>query len=1030
MQTQPNYSWLRPSAPQPTTEAHLDDGPRGNRASQTGTSPPKLLDLILKRVRISDHWVVPPGGAPSHRRSLLTEALLDGHLNGGHRVGACPIERGQNTTRLALFDLDSHGGEVDWSTMCGVASEIIASAASHGLRAIPVRSSGGQGIHLLFMWNDPQDARSVRDLLGQVLDECGLKNGTRGVRQYEVEIFPKQNSVPAGGWGSMFVLPFAGKSVALDRSTLQEIDPGAMRLEASDPVPVVEPKPVRAPSSIEVPPEIADVQGALEAIDPNDYDYDGWLRLLFAVHAGTDGSEEGFAVFDAWSQRFKRYTREETEKQWRFARSKKDGGITVGTLFAEARKRGYVPLSQRPSAEGLEALDEKGEPVDVGAEKDRLLDVFTRGEQTDADCVAFHALPGEAQVEIMQIVDLAATEETMKTVRDAIERARGSAAPKVTAQALIEQLRSEPREQVIATWADRAARLPRTEAEEVVAEVERLTGIKPRKLAGALNEARASAAKEQARRAFEKKRAGRVEIEVEKGEVGSMSRAAERAIVARGVPGAYLNFAGTPVCVRVDQLPNTHLIDDGDASAPPVPQFKPFNDPLMRVTVEGAVIFVGYDVKGRPRREDVPPPVVAQMLQNPSDSVPKVSGLLAHPVVLPDGTLLAKDGLHERTGLYLHGARVDGLRPYTRAEAAEAVARLREGLFREFEFASALDALVALAGLFTAMHRRLMPSSPGLAVLASRQSSGKTTLARVIHLATTGHDMPVTTLSESTEELKKHLFALLLRSPEMVCVDNIADGYTFRSPALAAMMTTDVYCDRVLGQSENRQVRTNTFWVITGNNLSLGADEITRWMVCRLEPSMARPEERRFKHADVAQMVSRLRPQILRDVVGVVWGYLKSDQGAAPSSGSRYPVWDRLVRLPLIWAGAGDVAEVFAKNRESSPDEIAKAGLLSALYDLSDGAVFRAIDVKDWLQGSFAGDGVAVLPGGKHEAVRRLRAALAESRVKNADAPSTSSIGRVLNGSAGACVETERGPLRLARRGTKEATAWQVELRG
>lgn len=820
------------------------------------------------------------------------------------------------------------------------------------------------------------------------------------------------------------------------------LDDLAAAEHAIESVEVRPPKPktsVAASAPPAGPATDADINRAISALSaiPNDSEqrlpYDRWRDLAMALHAATGGAQRALDALIDWTgdgQEAK------TAVIWNGFRL--GGGIGPGTLYQAAHDAGWVDPSRVPSIEGLTDL--------VGEAKAKLV-----GEARAADALGMaDALPGMAhlvseaaqlpeddRVEVFdkmrEVVGDDITERFAAAVRGtdaAIGRAKASAAPKVTAQALIAQFRVESREQVIATWADRAARLPRTEAEEVVAEVERLTGIKPRKLAGALNEARASAAKEQARRAFEKKRAGRVEIEVEKGEVGSMSRAAERAIVARGVPGAYLNFAGTPVCVRVDQLPNTHLIDDGDASAPPVPQFKPFNDPLMRVTVEGAVIFVGYDVKGRPRREDVPPPVVAQMLQNPSDSVPKVSGLLAHPVVLPDGTLLAKDGLHERTGLYLHGARVDGLRPYTRAEAAEAVARLREGLFREFEFASALDALVALAGLFTAMHRRLMPSSPGLAVLASRQSSGKTTLARVIHLATTGHDMPVTTLSESTEELKKHLFALLLRSPEMVCVDNIADGYTFRSPALAAMMTTDVYCDRVLGQSENRQVRTNTFWVITGNNLSLGADEITRWMVCRLEPSMARPEERRFKHADVAQMVSRLRPQILRDVVGVVWGYLKSDQGAAPSSGSRYPVWDRLVRLPLIWAGAGDVAEVFAKNRESSPDEIAKAGLLSALYDLSDGAVFRAIDVKDWLQGSFAGDGVAVLPGGKHEAVRRLRAALAESRVKNADAPSTSSIGRVLNGSAGACVETERGPLRLARRGTKEATAWQVELRG
>lgn len=422
--------------------AVAEGGPRGNRATQSGVSPPlgstiddpriRLLTPILKRARTSDHWVVPPGGSPSHKRAPITDARLDGHLNGGHRVGACPIERGASTTRLALFDLDSHKGEVSWPAMQATARSLIDAAAARSLRASAVRSSGGHGIHLIFMWNDPQDARSVRRLLGQVLDECGLKNGTCGVRHYEVEIFPKQDSVPADGWGNMFVLPFAGKSVALDPVTLEEIDAGAVKLRGSDPVPVVEPEPVRAPSSIEVPPEVAEVREALAAIDPNDFDYEGWLKILFAVHAATDGSEEGLSLILDWSSRFDRFDTEasaaETDKQWRFARSNKEGGITVGTLFAEAGKRGYVPLSRRPSAEGLQPLDENGEPLDVGAVKDRLLDVFTFGEQTDADCVTFHALPGEAQVEIMQIADLCATEEAMKTVRDAIERARGSAA--------------------------------------------------------------------------------------------------------------------------------------------------------------------------------------------------------------------------------------------------------------------------------------------------------------------------------------------------------------------------------------------------------------------------------------------------------------------------------------------------------------------------------------------------------------------------------------------------------------------------
>jgi len=356
-----------------TQQAHLEDGPRGNRATQSGVSPPvdstiddprmRLLTQILKRARTSDHWVVPPGNAPSHRRSQLTDDVLGAHLTGAYKVGACPMERGASTTRLALFDLDSHKGEVSWDEMRSTARRVIDAAAACGLRAIAVRSSGGHGIHLIFMWNEQQDARSVRALLADVLTECGLKNGTKGVREGQVEIFPKQDSVPADGWGNMFVLPFAGKSVALDPYTLQEIGAGAVKLRGSDDVPVVEPEPPREVAAPCDAPELDEIREALAAIDPNDFDYDGWLRILFSVHAGTDGGEEGLALILDWSARFERYdaqaSRAETEKQWSFARSKKEGGITVATLYAAAAARGYVPPSRRPSAEGLTNLVEE-----------------------------------------------------------------------------------------------------------------------------------------------------------------------------------------------------------------------------------------------------------------------------------------------------------------------------------------------------------------------------------------------------------------------------------------------------------------------------------------------------------------------------------------------------------------------------------------------------------------------------------------------------------------------------------------------
>jgi len=1019
-----NLSWLGLPAPQPPADAHLEDGPRGNRATQSGVSPPLrntiedprmgLLTQIRKRVRTSDYWTVPPRGSPSHRRSRLTNAVLFSHLCGGNRIGACPIERGSDTTRIALFDLDSHKAAVPWPEMQATARRLIATAAARGLQAIPVRSSGGHGIHIIFMWQAPQDARSVRHRLGQVLDECGLKNGTRGVANKQVEIFPKQDSVPADGWGSMFVLPFAGKSVALDPVTLEESDAAEVRLQTSGPVPVAEPEPVREPTSYETTPELEEVSEALSHLDPNEYDYDQWVRLLFAAHAGTGGSEEGFAVFDKWSQRFARYTREETEKQWRAARVKPDG-IGVGTLFAEARKRGYVPLSQRPSIEGLTDL--------VGEAKAKLV-----GEARAADALGMaDALPGmahlvseaaqlpeEDRVEVFdklrEVVGDEVAERFAAAVRGAdaaIGRAKASAAPKVTAQALIAQFRVESREQVIATWADRAARLPRTEAEEVVAEVERLTGIKPRKLAGALNEAREAAQRARARAAFERDVAGRKIIEAEKGELGPTAAAAEAAVLARVKAGEYVVFGGRLSRVAERELPFTHLIDAEDGKPPVVPVIEQLAPTEVEVAVGKAAVFVSRGINGQRVREHVPPRVIEHLMAAPSKNVPRVSGLISHPVVMPNGEILSEDGLHARSRLFLHGARIDGLRPYTQPEAAAALARLREGLFAEFEFATDADADVAVAAVITAGQRRVMDSAPGLAVLASRQSSGKTTLARVLHLVVTGRDLPVTTLADDEAETQKRLLALLMRSPEVVCIDNVPDGFTFRSASLSAAMTSGELHQRVLGESREASVPTSVMFVITGNNLTLGADEVTRWMPCRLAPRGARPEERRFRYPDVVGHVLRQRESVLRDVVGIVAGFIAAG-APMPQAGTRFNTWDRVVRAPLIWAGASDVAEVFRRNREESADEQAQVALLLALRDLFGENEFPAVEVAKAVR---VHESDRVMPG---DPSARLVDALAQGRI--GDIKSVKAVGRALGAVADRVVEVDGYEIVLRKR--------------
>lgn len=169
-----------------------------------------LLPLV-ERLNRSHCWIKTTEG-PRRIDEKFTEFMLAEHCAGRKAYGLCPIAPGESTTRVAVLDFDSHKGETPWPAMLETARNVAFALEQEGYTPILFRSSGGNGIHLYLLWNEPQDAYSVRQMLGGVLASLGLSPGTGGVAKGQIEVFPKQDSVPVDGFGSMFVLPLAGKS--------------------------------------------------------------------------------------------------------------------------------------------------------------------------------------------------------------------------------------------------------------------------------------------------------------------------------------------------------------------------------------------------------------------------------------------------------------------------------------------------------------------------------------------------------------------------------------------------------------------------------------------------------------------------------------------------------------------------------------------------------------------------------------------------------------------------------------------------
>lgn len=336
----------------------------------------EALRPIFSRVRKSAYAVKVPDGSPACKKSKLTRAALNDHVDGGTRCGGYPVDEGSSTTRIAVFDLDSHKNEVSWPAMRALALEIVAELRARGAAPVAFRSSGGSGIHLYLLWGAPQDAYSVRMFMRGVLGVLDLTDGAKGVKYGAVECFPKQDAVAMGKYGNQVWFPLAGKSCPLDVPTgLTDLPRDAligMEWPLSAPVTVLE-RPVREALPAAVSVEHAVLASALAAI-PNsggqELDYDGWLRVVMALHQATDASDEGLAMAHAFSSKSSKYDPDEVDLEWGRINGdtgSQNGVVTAGTILKMAREQyGWVEdvVAMFEAMPALTGPDGKPEPGD------------------------------------------------------------------------------------------------------------------------------------------------------------------------------------------------------------------------------------------------------------------------------------------------------------------------------------------------------------------------------------------------------------------------------------------------------------------------------------------------------------------------------------------------------------------------------------------------------------------------------------------------------------------------------------------
>ena len=360
---------------------------------------------------------------------------------------------------------------------------------------------------------------------------------------------------------------------------------------------------------------------------------------------------------------------------------------------------------------------------------------------------------------------------------------------------------------------------------------------------------------------------------------------------------------------------------------------EPVNRVALQEIFDRIVRFEKVDKKSNRYSVDCPAKVCDIYLSRTGTRhVPVLNGTIFAPLIREDGSILETPGYDPFTGLYFISTEDWPSVPPkpTTDDVQDALAVLLEP-FAEFPFCSPEDLSTHLAGIMTAIQRRVLPSAPLFAYRAPERRTGKSMLAESLAVIATGRPAPATAASGDPEEFRKAITAALYQGHPIINLDNV-DG-ALSSPFLSIALTQQTYADRILGETRIVQLGTRALWTATGNNLTFKSDLTVRVLQCSIDAGVERPEERTFKIKDLEKHLLERRPELVRAALTILRGYYVA--GRPPQDGIKpwggFDVWSNAIRQPIVWAGLADPAKTREKIIENDPEREAAIALLHAL---------------------------------------------------------------------------------------------------
>ena len=301
--------------------------------------------------------------------------------------------------------------------------------------------------------------------------------------------------------------------------------------------------------------------------------------------------------------------------------------------------------------------------------------------------------------------------------------------------------------------------------------------------------------------------------------------------------------------------------------------------------------------------------ILRDMLIYSDPPLPKLEAMVQVPVFGRSGKLLQTSGYHVEDHLWYQPQKGMPLPPVpenpTQSDLTQARNLFLDDLLVDFSFVSESDRAHFMAAALLPFVRRLINGPTPLHLIeAPTMGSGKSMLAHLLAIIATGKIADVGSLPEYEEERRKVITTMLSRARPIILLDNASQKTTLDSAALAAVLTAQVWTDRLLGHTRSLELPNHALWLMTGNNPKLTLELARRCLRIRIDPGTDKPWQRqRFKHPDLMEWAEENRGRLIHALLTMVQAWIAQGKPLGRQRLGSYEKWSAVVGGILQVAG-------------------------------------------------------------------------------------------------------------------------------